>query len=264
MDFNNPQQRAAFLDLHSNNPREGPGDKASTLRALAVVTAESAPRRILDVGCGPGLQTQHLLDELIGQVSDSTDKALELVAVDLHPPYIDLVNQWAGLYPAGTVTAYCANMKGLRMNEVFTQQPFDLIWCEGAAYFMGVSEALKHWRSLLGDPGYVAFSECVFLREDLPEAVRRHWAEYPAMTNVEGVANWVREAGFQLLEHFVLPPEAWWAYYDPLQARVNALRDKYRSDPDGAMVLVEGQNEIDVYREYSGYFGYAFFVAKKR
>ena len=264
MDYSNPRQRAAFFDLHSDNPREAPGDRASTLRALAAVTAEHNPRRILDIGCGPGLQTQHLLDELLDEsnTKNTEDDAIELVAADLNPPFVAQVNQWSANYPAGVVRAVQADMTKLRLGELLGAQPFDLIWCEGAAYIMGITEALRQWRSLLTEPGYIAFTECVFLQESVPEAVQRNWAEYPAMTTVEGAANWVREAGFELLDCFVLPPEAWWAYYDPLQLRVDKLRDRYLNDPDGTLVIEEGQSEIDVYREYGDYFGYAFFVAR--
>ena len=264
MDFNNPRQLAAFLDLHSNNPREGPGNEASTLRALAAVTEEHFPRRVLDIGCGTGVQTRNLIDALLVPPSEveSAGNPLEVVALDRHLPYIDGVNQWAHDYPADTLQTVVADMRFLDLAKQFDNQPFDLIWCEGAAYTMGIVEALTQWRSLLSSPGYIAFSECVFLRTDLPEPVRRNWLEYPAMTTIDGVRTWVRDAGYELLDCFVLPPDAWWAYYTPLQSRVTELREKYADDPDGALVIAEGQSEIDVYREYSDYFGYVFYVVR--
>lgn len=264
MDFSNPRQRAAFFDLHSHNPREGPGDQASTLRALAAIKAHHQPRRILDIACGPGLQTRHLLDALLqpATLTQSPPGPLEVLAADLNPSFIEEVNRWVGNYPAGVVRAVEADMTSLALGDQLGAQRFDLIWCEGAAYIMGVAAALRQWRTLLSRPGYIAFTECVFLRESLPAAVKRNWAEYPDMTSVEGAASWVREAGFELLDCFVLPPEAWWAYYEPLQVRVDALREKYHGDSDGAAVIAEGQSEIDVYREFGDYFGYAFYVAR--
>lgn len=88
MDWSNPKQVAAFMDLHSGNPREGPGDKASTARALAAVTTAAGERQIesvLDLACGPGMQTRHLAELL---------PTSHITALDIHPAFLAELDGW--------------------------------------------------------------------------------------------------------------------------------------------------------------------------
>ena len=75
---------------------------------------------------------------------------------------------------------------------------FDLIWCGGAAYIMGVPEALRAWRPPLRDQGYIAFTELVWL-EDHPSAeVADFFAdEYPAMTTIKAVNEAICKNGYK-------------------------------------------------------------------
>lgn len=266
MDWTNPAQRAAFMDLHSENPREGPGDFSSTERAWhAALSAlqqarESFARagaadipatddvRILDLACGPGLQTQHL-----AQLAPNA----QITALDITPAFVANLQRWVVEHnESQRIQPRVGDMR-----QVDTEQ-VDIIWCEGAVYMLGVQEALQLWRDLLRPGGCIAFTEPVFLSEELPDAVVENWAEYPVMTDVDGVLERVRAAGYQVVTSFVLGDAAWAAYYDPLQLRVNALRDKYSDDPDGSLVIAEGQQEIDAWRNHGEYFSYAFFVAQ--
>src|SRR5438067_13926130 len=43
-----------FFELFSGLPRQGPGDAASTLRALALVPGIGPESHVLDLGCGTG------------------------------------------------------------------------------------------------------------------------------------------------------------------------------------------------------------------
>ena len=113
----------------------------------------------------------------------------------------------------------------------FPPASFDLLWCEGAAYIMGVGAALRAWRPLLRPGGRAALSEAVWLRPDPPEPARRLFADYPAMGDVAAARDLVRRSGYRLLGDFVLPQAAWMAdYYDaappaPRRARA-ALRGR--------------------------------------
>ena len=49
-----------FMDLYGDLPRAGPGDNGSTARALGMIKGLPAEPRILDLGCGPGVQTLEL------------------------------------------------------------------------------------------------------------------------------------------------------------------------------------------------------------
>ena len=51
----------------------------------------------------------------------------------------------------------------------------DLIWCEGAIYFMGVTEALRAWRPLLRADGAVAFTEPVWTVDRPADQVEEWW-----------------------------------------------------------------------------------------
>ena len=133
-----PEDRATslFWELHSGLPRQGPGSAASTRRALGLVPDLGPETRVLDIGCGPGAQTLVLAE----------NSPSRIVAVDNHPPFIEALNRKAHeLGLADRLEARVADMRRLD----FADGSFDLIWCEGAIYIMGVEAGLRDWRRLL-------------------------------------------------------------------------------------------------------------------
>jgi SAM-dependent methyltransferase len=249
MDFADPEQRRVFFDAHNGLPREGPGNRHSTARALRMMGALPKAPLIVDIACGPGAQTLDLAE----LVPDS-----RIVAIDAHPPFLDeLRRRAAAAGAAARIDARQGDMRALPLDPGGA----DVLWCEGAAYIIGVPEALRVWPPLLKLGGRIALTEPVWLSSELPDAVRRNWAEYPAMTDVAGCRAIIQRAGLKLLGDFLLPEAAWWAeYYGPLEARTRRLEEKYRGDPIGEVVLQEIIDEVDTYRRHSSCFGYQFFV----
>ena len=249
LDFDNPHVREVFFDVHSGLPREGPGNRAATARALAMCGKLPSGARVLDIACGPGQQTLDLADLL----PDAT-----IAAVDNHPPFVEEANRRAaarGL--ADRVRAQAGDMTAL----AFAPSSFDLVWCEGAAYIMGVEAALKAWRPLLKPGGRLALSEAVWLKPDPPERVRRCWTDYPDMGDIGACRELVARSGYRLLGDFVLPEAAWWDdYYTPKLARIAALRAKYADDEPGRSVLDLTVEETEMYRTHSAYYGYIFLA----
>lgn len=238
-----------FWEVHSNLPREGPGDKASTQRAFKLATDLPPAPRILDLGCGPGMQTLDL--------AEISPQAL-ITAVDTHQPFLDELSQRATSAGLGSrIQPLNASMLELP----FEDQSFDLIWCEGAMYFLGFNPALDQWRRLLRPQGYLAVTEPCWLKDQLPQAVLEHWAEYPAMTDIGSCQRMMSEAGYHEVGHFVLPDAAWWDdYYLPMLKRIGQLRSKYAEDVQAQAALDLAQSETEIHRKYSAYYGYVFFV----
>jgi ubiquinone/menaquinone biosynthesis C-methylase UbiE len=81
-----------FWEIHSGLPREGPGDNASIRRAFLMAAELPAAPRILDVGCGPGMQTLELAKISGGQIT----------AVDIHQPFLDELQRRARRKPGST------------------------------------------------------------------------------------------------------------------------------------------------------------------
>lgn len=74
----------------------------------------------------------------------------------------------------------------------------------------------------------------------------------------------VEDCGFENVAHFILPQSAWWNdYYTPIERRLSELREKYRTDAAALTEIGEAQKEIDLYRLYSDFYGYVFFIARK-
>ena len=238
-----------FLDVHSGLPREGPGNRASTARALRLASPLPPNPLVVDVGCGPGAQTLDLAD----LIPDA-----RIVAFDRHAPYVTELRRRAEA--AGYAARIDAQVADMRAAPVAAGS-VDLLWCEGAAYFLGIPRALRVWRPLLKPGGRIALTEPAWLLPNPPPAALENWLEYPAMTDVAGNRAIIARAGFALLGDFTLPDAAWLDdYYGPLEARAQSLAPRYADDPVAQTVLRETAAEIDAYRKYSAYFGYQFFV----
>ncbi len=251
MDWSDPRQRAVFFDAHSDLARQGPGNRASAARALELARPLPPDSRVADLGCGPGLQTLELA-EMLPQA--------HIVGVDLHAPFVEHLRAEAErLGLADRVDARVGDL-----TELPDGGPFDLLWCEGAAYIAGFERALTTWNEWLAPGGRIALTEALWLTPDPPAAAVENWLEYPDMTNLDGCLERVARAGLQVLGHFTLPEEAWWEhYYGPMEARLAEIRPSYEGDEVALAVLTECQQEIDVYRAHSGSYGYEFFVVER-
>lgn len=237
-----------FFDVHSGLPQEGPGSFESTKKALALV-GELRPRgQVLDIGCGPGRQTMDLARLLPSAL---------ITALDNHAPFLREVRRKAADAGAfNRVTAVEGDMRDLPAEP----GAIDLIWSEGAAYIMGLSEALDAWKSFLKPQGRIALTEPVWLRSDPPPETVGLFAEYPAMTDAQGCHDIVAASGYALLGDFILPEQDWLNYHEPMQARINALRLKYAGSPADELILDKCQMEIDDFARNSSYYGYMFLV----
>jgi hypothetical protein len=138
----------------------------------------------------------------------------------------------------------------------------DLIWCEGAIYFLGVTAALRTWRPYLTGSGCVAFTEPVWLRPDPDQEIATWWSqEYPAITDSNGVRQAILEAGYRVIDSFVMPAEAWWKdYYSPLEVRIPEFLEDYGRDEIAQEIAAAAEEEISMFRRFSDAYSYAFFI----
>jgi ubiquinone/menaquinone biosynthesis C-methylase UbiE len=238
-----------FWEIHTDLPREGPGDNESTRRSFLMMSELPANPRILDVACGPGMQTLEL-----ARISKAT-----ITALDTRQSFLDELGRRA--QKAG-VNERIEIVNASMFSMPFAENSFDAIWCEGAMYIMGVQKALTDWKRFLSPHGYIAFTEPCFLKDDVPEPARRLWMDdYPAMTTVEETLKVIENAGYRSIDFFTIPQSAWWDdYYTPMENRLKELREKYGDQPAALERIEQNQGEIECQRKYFEYYGYVFFV----
>jgi SAM-dependent methyltransferase len=142
----------------------------------------------------------------------------------------------------------------------FAPESFDCVWSEGAAYIMGVEQALTQWRALLTDNGCMVLSDLVWLT-DIPhsEAVAFWKGEYPDMQTVEIRLAQMHQVGFDVIGHFTLSEQAWRDYYQPLKTRVAQVKASIPT----STAIADLEQEIAIYDRYLGEFGYQMFVLRK-
>lgn len=239
-----------FFEIHQDIPREGPGSYRSMLKALSLLPNLPPNPSILDVGCGPGTQTIALAKDTGGKT----------IAVDTHQPFLDrLAHQARSAGLAQRIEVMNMSMSAL----AFPPESFDLIWSEGAIYIMGFAQGLRAWRPLVKVGGYVAVTELTWVKPDPPDECQRFWdTGYPDMNSYEENLCLVREAGYELVDHFVLPDSDWWdSYYTPMRERITMLRKLYAGDPQAVELLDASELEMDIHRKYSAWYGYVFYLA---
>lgn len=243
---------ALFL-LHSEIPRAGPGSDETTREALRRLGPLPASPRVLDLGCGPGRQTLVLAREL----------GVPITAADFHAPYLAQLESSAAEQGLGHLVRTRQADFGALDDPPGS---YDLLWSEGAIYILGWAEGLRRWRPLLRAGGRLAATEATWLTDSPPAEAAAFWREaYPSMGTIASNSAAAREAGYEVLDTFVLPASAWWdEYYRPLQGRIESLRERAGQDPALAAVIAETEREMALYARHGESYGYVFYLLRAR
>lgn len=235
-----------FFRVFDPLERWGPGSEADTLRALAKVPF--VPEQLLEVGCGQGIATTVLAAHCPAPIT----------AVDNHDAALDRLARRAGeCGVADKITAVTASMTDLP----FADEAFDVIWAESSAYVMGVENAFKQWKRLLTPGGVLVLSDLVWSCDTPDDEVRAFWLnEYPDIDDEKVRTVQAKQAGYEVLDSFALSDESWAAYYEPLQAQVDALE----ADMAESSAMRDIKKELAIYRQRGRQFDYQMFVLQKR
>lgn len=240
-----------FFDVFESLPRQGPGNRACTEKALALCCDLPPSPVILDLGCGVGGQTLHLSEITAGSI----------IAIDSHAPSIERLQ---AMLTERSLTQRVRPVVGDMAHPDCAPNSIDLIWSEGALYNIGIENALHVCKGVLRSGGYLAFTDAVWRKDDPPAEVKASFDfDYPNMSRVSDVLLLITKAGFDLIDHFTLPDKAWWDdFYTPMERRIEEFRSSYVADNEALAVLDQLAQEPEMHRRYSDYYAYEFFVAR--
>jgi len=240
-----------FLDIHKDMPRQGSGRNRYTKQAYDLIPPVKNPK-ILDIGCGPGMQTIHL-----AKISKGT-----VIGIDIFEQYLD---QLRHLIKEGHLEDRVKAVNQSMTDIQYPEQSFDIIWAEGSIFIMGFEEGLSQWKKYLKPHGYCAIHEMAWIQDNPPQEILDYWqAVYPNICTIDGHIDIIKRCGYDLLGHFPLPEDAWWEfYYDPLKLRLDTLSTKYKDNEQALALIQEGYSEIEMFRKYNAWYGSVFYVMQK-
>ena len=208
-----------LLEIHKDMPRQGSGRDKYTQKAFEMIPKIDHPK-ILDIGCGPGMQTIKL-----AKLSDG-----KIIGIDIFEQYLD---QFQELIEKENLQdrVKAENQSMFDMN--YPVESFDIIWAEGSIFIIGFEKGLLDWKKFINANGFLAVHEMTWLKDDPPEEIKNYWQNvYPAITTIEENLKIIEKCGYKLLGYFALPEDAWWDfYYTPLEKRLKKLEVKYKDDP---------------------------------
>lgn len=241
-----------FFEIHKDIPREGPGDNDSTKKAITMLKDIPCNPNILDIGCGPGMQTIELAKNMNGKI----------YAIDTHKPFLDrLLETTIKKNLTQRIEAKEMSMFSLE----FKEDSFDVIWCEGAIFIIGFEKGVQEWRKYIKTGGYLVVSEISWIREGIPEEPKNFWeSDYPEIKGIADNMKIIEQSGYSAVGHFIIPEKGWWQdYYNPLIDRISMLRKKYLNNKEANDRMDNTLKEIELYKRYSDYYGYVFYIMKK-
>jgi ubiquinone/menaquinone biosynthesis C-methylase UbiE len=241
-----------FFELHTNLPREGPGDNESTKRALSYLKALPKDPLIVDVGCGPGMQTIQLAKLIDGKI----------IALDTHQPYLDVLNAQAKKH---NVEQRIKTLNHSMFDLPFEENSIDVIWSESSIYIYGFKGALRDWKQLLKEGGYFVASELSWVKNNPPSECLEFWnREYPQMLSIEENLKIIKNLNYILISYFEIPKNSWMEnYYSPLKKKIKSLQNKYKKKRAILATLEKEMEEIRIFKKYNSYYGYVFYIMQK-
>ncbi len=241
-----------FLNFFDRLQKLGPGSPHSTKKALSMVRGLPEQAKILDVGCGTGIEVIALCE----------DTDFHITALDNRQAVLDILKQHAR--HSGFQNRITVELGD--MNEMdFADESFDMIWSEGAIFITGFENGVSSWKKLIKPGGYLCLSELAWLTEERPEeAVDFFQNIYPQMKTIRGNISILEKYGFDVTGYFIEPESDWWdVYYAEIVKNLPAYSEENKNCSEMKTLEDNLRLEMDIMRKYPDNVGYAFYIARK-
>lgn len=241
----------SLLEIHKDMPRQGSGRNKYTQKAFEMIPKIKQPK-VLDIGCGPGMQTIKL-----AKLSDG-----EVIGIDIFQQYLD---QLQNLIDKENLQNKVRAVKQSMFEIKFPENYFDIIWAEGSIFIIGFEKGLTQWKKYIKPNGFLAVHEMAWLKDNPPKEIYDYWERvYPEITTIRKNLEIIKKCGYNLIGHFPLPEDAWWEfYYNPLQKRLKKLKVLYNDNSEILTRINEEELEIEMFKKYNSWYGSVFYVMQK-
>lgn len=242
-----------LCELHEGLERQGPGSPEMTMKALSFLDGLNESARVADMGCGTGGQTMILAQNIDGTIT----------GVDFFPEFIKVFNDNIKKLNFGKrVNGIVGSMENL----TFQKEEFDLIWSEGAIDNIGFEKGLNYWNDFLKKNGYIAVTCPSWLTNERPAEIEKFWADAGSKLDTMGRnISIIQSTGYTPVAAFLLPEKCWTEnYFIPRDAAVKALLQKYPDNKTVESFATDMRYEVELYSKYKEYYGYVFYIGKKR
>lgn len=242
-----------LIEIQYGLERQGPGDNDSTILALSFLKNLPGEIELLDVGCGPGMQTITLAKNVHGKIT----------ALDFYEIFL---NQLKEKIEKENLEDKISTLHKSMFEMDFPDEAFDVIWSEGAIYIYGFEKSLKDWKHFIKPDGYMVCSHISWFKKNPPNEITAYWKSmFEDIQQIEINLATAQECGYEIVNYFNLPDESWWNdYYTPILERLPELKIKYLNDETAKKVINDIETEIEMFRKYSEYYGYVFYIMKKK
>ncbi len=234
----------ALEDIHAGLPRQGVGSEETAKTLFDAIKHPHKIQRAIDMGCGTGRSTIWLAEH-----------GIHTVAVDIHQPFLNVLRKEA----IRANVADRLDIQNMSIDNVpYPDESFDLVWSEGAAYFIGWAQALSAWKHLLKPDGYLIATD-MFWTTDKPSHELSDFFKNDNVLALEQAIKIARQSGYSVIKIYIQPDSDWFdEYYHALGKRAEKLSQHV--DPATKQAADMAKREIAIRHKYAGEYEHVGFV----
>lgn len=230
--------------IHNGLPRQGPGSDSTTETLFSTIKHPEKIQRGIDMGCGTGHSTIWLAQQ-----------GIDMVAIDTSQSFLDTLREAA----ARAGVANHIDIENMSIDAVsYPDESFDLVWSEGAAYFIGWAHALTSWKRLLRPNGYLIATD-MFWTTDNPSPELANFFKDDNVLTLEQGLEIAQQSGYVVIKTYVQPDSDWFdEYYHALDERA----ENFSAQPNPKLREAGNQakQEIAIRRKYKTEYQHVGFV----